>query len=695
MTVLIGVDVGGTHTDGVVIDGERSARAKALTTPEDFGVGILGAVRAAGAELGLEGKSLLGDAELFVNGTTIVTNALTSLSGAKVGVIVTRGFRDTFRLARSPRLALYDDQLQVNVPDITPRECIVEVDERVGPRGEVIAELDRGNVEHALDSLVEEQGVEALAVCLLWSFKNPAHEQQVRAIARDRYPDLFVRTSSEVHPLIREYERFLTAVFSAYVQRDVASYVDRLLEALRSEGYSRELLFFKGDAGLMTRDEALERPLDLLQSGPAGGVVGAADLARKLGLDEVITSDMGGTSFDVSLVSDEGPSIVSRSQVGRFELGLHLVDVVSIGAGGGSIAWIDSRGVPQVGPASAGSRPGPACYGAGGSEPTVTDALVAMGILDPDGYLGGQFALDADAARAAIADRIADPTGIDLDAAASAIYDLAATNMGYALREVTVNRGLDPTGYTLVGYGGMLPAFGAAIAARLAMRRVILPRHSSAFSALGLLRADYVRRYSQSVEWLLDDGARRDEVNEMIASLLERAQGDAAEAGFGEAAVRTAVGGEFRFVGQTFELEMALPGARLTHEHATDMKRSFVELYERTYGRGTVWTESPVMLLNVRVSATGERQRKPAWEGRPPRGSNGDSASRQVLMPGARESTEVSVVGAQAPDATRQEGPLIVQDVDTTTVVPAGWSIASDPLGNLLLERSTTEGGET
>jgi N-methylhydantoinase A len=409
----IGVDIGGTFTDVVVSTaGGELHRAKGLTTHGDYGRGIVDVLElVARRELEIPLSELLARTVSFVNGTTIVTNAVAELRGSRVGLIVTRGTRDTLRIARAPRTNDYDMQTQVPLPDLVAREAIVEVDERVDYSGRIVVGLTPERAEAAVRHLVDEQRVEALAVCLLWSFQNPAHEQLIGETARRLHPDLFVSLSCDVHPVHREYERMVTTVLNSFTGDAVAGYVDGLARELAARGLETPFSLMQSIGGRIPAEQAKRRPISLVNSGPVGGVIGAQSLGAAYGLRRVITADMGGTSFDCALIDNGEVGLAHRAELNRFLTGLSLVDIATIGAGGGSIAWIDGRGMPRVGPRSAGSIPGPACYGRGGEEPTVTDASVALGFIDPDFFLGGAMRVDRSLAEQAIARHVGDPAG--------------------------------------------------------------------------------------------------------------------------------------------------------------------------------------------------------------------------------------------------------------------------------------------
>lgn len=688
LSTLIGVDVGGTHTDIAVSTPTALVRGKALTSHDDYSRGILEAIAVAGERLDLSLSDLLGQAGTIVLATTVVTNALTELRGAKVGVLITRGFKDTFRLAGGARQPVYDDHHHRNPPDLMPRSCIEEIDERVLADGSAPVELDEDQVRAAVGRL-RDQNVEAIAICFLWSFKHPAHERRAREIVEEEWPEVFTSLSSEVYPVIREHERFFSCVFNCFCQPAAGVLLDTLRDRLDEQGFTGELTMFSGAGGVIATDTARRLPVLLLASGPAGGVSGAIHLAEAMGQANIMVSDMGGTSFDLSLVEELKPAMAPRISVAGLDTGISIVDIMSVGAGGGSIVWIDERGVPQVGPHSAGSMPGPACYGRGGTDATVTDAAVVAGLIDPNNYLNGRVQLDRGAA-----DDVVGSFGADLDwspyKAANAILDLTVINMANAMRAVSIERGHDPRNFTMFAYGGTLPLFAARICESLDISHVVLPANSSVFSAFGLLTADFVRRYSTSVEVVLSDDVSPDHINQVRDELSRTAREELAATGLApEQGVMTWEAG-LRFVGQVWEITVPLGDGTLTSADLVELARGFPATYERAYGEGTAWEGSEVLLANLTLRTVVPR-RDPTLAS-PPSANGGASAAlkreREVLLPGATELTMVPVYeGDRFGEGLRVTGPAVVDEHDTTLFVPPGWSCERDGYSNYNLKR--------
>jgi N-methylhydantoinase A len=676
----VGVDVGGTHTDLILATPAGLVRSKAFTTHGRYSEGILEALRIAAEQAHSTVGDVLGDCTTFVNGTTIVTNVLTELRGAEVGVLITKGFRDTFRIGGGMRRNDYDDHVQRNPPDIVRRERIVEVDERATGDAGILKPVDDDEVRAAVRRL-KADGVEAIAVCYLWSFTEPGNERRTREIIEEEFPEAFVTLSSEVHPVIRESERFMTAVFNCLSYRATSRYVDVLSGELHGAGFDGTLTFFQGIGGSVGGDAVRRQPITLMSSGPAGGVMGARHVAEKMGIRNVLVGDMGGTSFDTAVLKDLHVETAKRAVFDELATGLSVIDIVSVGAGGGSIAALDARGVPQVGPHSAGSEPGPVSYGRGGTRPTVTDAMVALGILHPDAYLGGRFTLDVEAAREAIREQIAGPIGSSVDEAAAGIHDIAVANMTNALREVSIERGHDPREFTFFAYGGTLPFFAVQMARSLGCREVVVPDNSAAFSAYGVLMADYVRAYDRTVNWSLADAGGAARVNAAAAEMLEQAVADARAEDIEVADLTIERTGEFRFAGQVYEVTVPLPDRDLTPEDGDLLAAEFLRTYERIYGAGTAWKGSPAILLgyglrvtHIRDKPPGRYDDAPAWDA-----TSKAAGTREIFLPDERERREVPVWDEQVltPGAT-VHGPGIVQARDTTIVLPTGCTAVRD-----------------
>jgi N-methylhydantoinase A len=658
----IGIDIGGTHTDTVVIrDDGHHVVAKAPSTPSDFSEGVIDSLRVAADDLGISVEELLVATDTFVNGSTVATNVIAQLKGANTGLITTRGFEDTLRIARSARRnGVFDLHKQVAPPEIVPRTQIIGVPERVDFRGQIVVPLSREEAEHAVQQLLD-LGVETIAVCLLWSFRNPSHEKLIGEVVRELAPDMHLSLSCEVHPVIREYERMVTTVFNSYTGPGVVRYTSHLASSLKELGLEKSAMIMHSEGGYMSMEAAQERPVSLILSGPAAGAIGAAKLGGQIGLENIITADMGGTSYDTALIHAGTVQKRSRALIDEFETGLTLVDVVAIGSGGGSIAWIDNRGLPNVGPHSAGADPGPACYGKGGTEPTVTDANLILGLLNPDKFLAGRETISTELARKAIEEKFARPLGASVEEAAQWIYTLTVAQMSNATRSVSIERGFDPRHFTYFAYGGTSPLFASEICRNLKITDIVVPGDSSGFSARGLLEADRSESYVASIYWTNESDI--DELNEVFEKLERQAIGDFGRQGYGPDQLTLVREGDLRFQGQAAELTVPLPSGRLGPDHASAIERDFIQMYETLYGKGTAWEGAPIEVQNLRITAVASSHTfrvKHESNGRGP--GQVLSTRRRVYIPSTQTMEEIDVFdGETLPNGFTREGPALIE----------------------------------
>ena len=696
----IGVDVGGTFTDavGMAVDG-TTARAKASTTPQAHVDGILNSLDRLAEVAGLSPEALLAGAERVSVGTTVVTNAIAQMRGRRTGLLVTKGFRDTLRIARSPRVPTVDPFAQAPMPELIPLPLIAEIDERVDADGDVVVALDEAQVVQQVRRLVAEEGIEALAVCYLWSFLNPVNEARTRELLSREFPDLFLSVSSELYPVVREYERMVTTCLNAFVSEVVTSYVEELDARLSAAGFSGRVYLGQSLGGSLDPAEAKRRPLHLFNSGPVGGVIGARRLADAMGVDDILTADMGGTSLDVSLVREGQPDVTHRTVIERFETGLSQVDITVVGAGGGSICWLDARGAPRVGPHSAGAVPGPACYGQGGEEPTVTDVAAVLGLIDPEYFLGGAMALDVDAARASIEGRLGALGGTAEEIGAQ-FTRIIVGNMLQAVRTVSVQRGRDPRGLAMFAYGGASGLFAAEICRGIGISRVIVPDVAAVFSASGLLAADPIRTEGRTVHWPPDSGDL-DTLNGTLAEMHESAVGNLGGRGFGRDEIEVEYVFAMRFAGQTFDVDVPMEARPLTDDDRAPLVTAFQQRYAELYGAGSVWENFPMVVMTARVVARGVREKPPPARLQAAAGDPDDArqaarrGTRRVYLTdvGAWTDVEIYQAGLLGVDV-RLEGPCIVEDVDTTIFVPRDASAFREAYGGYEIElRPATVGG--
>jgi N-methylhydantoinase A len=623
----------------------------------------------------------LAEVERLFHGTTVGINTVLQERGARVGLVTTEGFRDVLALGRGSRPELYNVLYRPPQP-LVPRYLRREVPERVAADGSVLVPLDLEALDREVDVLVAE-AVEAIAVCFLHAYLAPEHERLAAARIRERHPALAVTASHEVATEWREFERSSTAVLNAYVQPLMGRYLDELGGRLREGGFDRPVALMQSNGGVISAERAAERPIRTLESGPAGGVIGSLALARELGYENVICADVGGTSYDVALIDGGKIMETTETEVGGRPVVGPVIDIVSIGAGGGSIARIDALGAVRVGPQSAGASPGPACFGLGGLEPTVTDCHLLLGRLDPDRFLGGRLRLDAGAAEAALRSRVAEPLGIGLDEAADGALAIAETNMVFAIRAVTVERGLDPREFVVFSYGGGGGLFAAAVAEELEVPTVVVPRAPANFSAWGILTSDYREDVAATKVRPLDEASATGAAA-LLRELAREAATDLERYGFAEGDIDRLYRADVRYAGQDHTITVPLE-AEWLDDHAALLagaRERFVAAHTQLYGHGTL--DPPLELVTSRARAIGRVERPPLAETAPPPG--GEPISRRPVFFRGHGRLDTPVFDRETFAAA--EGPAIVEEWTSTIVVPPGWGARADRRGNLVLERS-------
>jgi N-methylhydantoinase A len=682
----IGIDVGGTFTDCVLTDGTNTWRAKAPTTPGEIGKGVLAAAEIAARRRGVSLADLLPSVVRFGLGTTAVTNVLASRTGRPVGLLTTSGFEEMIPIARGTRVV--DEDGWLAVPAILAQAAISAIDERIDRTGAVVVPLDLDQLRRAVQRLVEHEAVEALAVSFLWSFVNPTHEEQAVAAITELYPEMPVVSGAALHPAIREYERTTAAVLNAYVSGAFAG-IESLETELRQLGLRAPLLLVHSGGGSVTIGEARRRPLDLAMSGPAAGVAAAVALSKATNIANIVTADMGGTSFDVSVITDGEPARRTRGEMMGVWTALSLVDVESIGAGGGSLAWVDSRSMLRVGPKSAGAVPGPACYQRGGVQATVTDALVLLGYIDPGRFLGGDFPLYPDAARAAC-EQLGATLGLGADETAWGIRQLALTGMIKAVRGRMASLGLDPRQYAVLSYGGSGSLFTPEIALATGVPRVVVPELASVLSAFGAATTNIRRERIRSVLTTMPVEAAR--MRDLIAALDAEVRDDLAADGVAEADRSVAFEADLRFSKQIYELQMPIPSGPFDDTSSAELLEAFMDEYAKRYGRGSIVLRTPVEFVSLRAigigrtvqASIGATARSPVEAGTlaEPLGNRRVRVGR-----GPDGMVDVDIYdGAALRPGHQLKGPALVDSDDTTLWIPDGCSAAIDQYATLLME---------
>jgi N-methylhydantoinase A/oxoprolinase/acetone carboxylase beta subunit len=678
--VQIGVDIGGTFTDIVALDrAGRLSLTKVPSTPKDLLEGIAAAVTRVVALAGARPA----DVERFIHGTTVATNAILEQKGAVTAVLTTEGFEDVLELGRMKRSRMYDLAMDAEVPVfLAPRRRRLGIRERLDARGNVLVPLDEAAVASAVTALREQGGVQAVAVCYLFSFVNPTHERRTREIIAALAPELSVSLSSDVDPTFREYERLCVTAFDAYLGPVVKRYLAGLATTLRELGVRGVPLIMRSRGGIVSAALAAQQPVTLFLSGPAGGVIGAAFAAERSGVRDFVSLDMGGTSNDVAVVRNGTPLLAAEGAIGPYPVRTPMVDVNTIGAGGGSIAWIDAAGGLRVGPRSAGAEPGPACYGRGGDEATVTDASVVLGYLNPARFADGAMALDVGAAQRALAE-IGRRLGVDPVAAAAGIHRVVNARMADQIRLVTIKRGWDPRQFALVVLGGAGPVHGAALAAEMGMPEVLVPEAPGVLAAFGLLSAAIEHHHARTVQ-APTEAADLDAVNRCLGELDTAGRARMREEGVPPSEVRVAYAADMRYVGQAYELEVPIP-VPVTRERLPEILAAFHAVHERVYGYGR--PQQPAEFVNFRAVHTYPLPRPAVTPAAPPAGSVADARLGERPAYFGEFVPTAIYERARLPRGARLAGPAIVEQSDTTTVIPPGVTALVDEAGTLRLRR--------
>ena len=685
-TYRVGVDVGGTFTDIVLLGADGTIHTKKVSSStENYAQAIVEGLSEVLRETALAADAI---AEIR-HGTTVASNAILEHKGAKTGLITTKGFRDVLEI-RTLRMPRMYDIGWTKPPPLVERYLRQAVDERVNAQGIVETPLSEAEAARAVDALLAEK-IESIAVCLVHSYANPAHELLIKKLIERKAPQLPCSVSSEVLPEIKEYERTSTTVVNAYVMPIVANYLKALRQGLDRAGVRARLLLMQSNGGLTTDAAAAERPIHIIESGPAGGVVGAQALARAKRLAKIITFDMGGTTAKASIVEDgevtraqeysvgAGIMVGSRLLTGAgYALKVPAIDLAEVGAGGGSHVWLDPAGALQVGPESAGASPGPVCYDTGGTVPTVTDANLLLGYLNPGYLVGGALKLDAQRARKIFEERIAKPLGMTVEKAAHGAHLIAASNMIRAIKAVSTERGRDPREFALFAFGGNGPVFAAGMAAALGMKRIVVPPSAGLFSSFGLLYADVEYHYSRTLRRLLRKSDASD-IERAWDALARQARDQLAASKFETHQTRIRRAASLHYHGQTYELTVPLPDGPLD---LGALEEAFGREHEKTYGH-RAGADEPVELVTIQVVGYGLREGAAVPE-------RVRSSRPEPTPPPARRAyfgSWIEIPVMRRSDLTRaKKGPLIIEEYDATCVVPPDTRAELDGAGNIVIE---------
>ncbi|MDO8877685.1 MAG: hydantoinase/oxoprolinase family protein [Pseudolabrys sp.] len=680
-TVWIGIDTGGTFTDLTLADLSTGAYwfHKTPTTPDDASRGILQGMREI---LDLAGAKP--EAVKFVcHGTTLATNAVLEGKWAYTGMITTAGFRDILELARQRRPSFFNLDVEKPTPPAV-RAARREVTERVDNVGEVLTPLDEAGVRAAVGEL-QRLGCDAVAICFLHSYANPAHEQRAAEIVREAWPDVYLCTSSDVLAEFREYERFATTTVNASLLPIIDRYLERFERGVADLGIPGRPLIMQSNGGAVSPDTVRKFPINTFFSGPAGGVIGAATLGESAGVPDVITFDMGGTSTDVALIKDGKPGKKSVREMGGFPVRTRTLDIHTIGAGGGSLAWVDPGGLLKVGPKSAGAVPGPACYGRGGELPTVSDANMVLGRLNQTALLDGRMPVFPDRARAAIETHLCERLGIDLVQAAAGILEIVNVNMMGAVRVISVEQGEDPRRFALMPFGGAGPLHACDVATMIGMQQVFVPQRPGILSALGLLHADTRADFSLT-RLALANSESIGVLNAGLAQLADRAKGWLATEQAGKADVVYEWHVDLRYFGQNFELAVALTSDRITLGVLDALVERFHQAHDQVYGYRM--PERLVEIVNLRMGVTVTRPLAPDSAAVATSAALSDALieQRPVWFPSTGFVPTPIYHRNRMPHAITLQGPAVIEQMDATTVIPPKADITVDPVGNIMVQ---------
>ena len=684
MSYRIGIDVGGTFTDFLLVDGEgNSIVYKTLSTPDDPTVGFFNGIVEMATDHGLSLIDFLGKVNLIVHGTTVGTNAALTYSGAETMLLTTEGFRDVLQMRRGLRPDAYNNQF-VQPEPFVKRRFRKGIKGRIDVQGEEIEPLCVEEVQDAIEK-IKENNIEAIAISFMHSYTNDAHEKMAGEIIKSIFPDKYVTLSSELVPRAGLYNRTSTTVLNSYIGPIINRYFSKLTEKLEGYEFKGTLLIMQSNGGVATPEGTIKKAANTLLSGPASAPIAGNWYLEDHDITAAITMDMGGTSFDISILKDSKPQIRTEGEIANWPISLPTVDIVTIGAGGGSIAWVDDGGLLHVGPKSAGAKPGPACYGLGGKLPTVTDANLVLGYLDPDYFLGGKMKLDYEKAYVAIEDHIASKLDISVLQAAKGIIDMVNVNMANGIREATIQRGEDPREFPLVSAGGAGPAQVAAIAKELDSKLVIIPKESSIFCAVGMLmsdiRHDYVKVYRAGTKNL-----EIHEIRNIFDELIRQGKQTLQSEGLSDINVAYEYSIDMMYAGQFFEVNVPFKEEEFNTLTIDSMEQAFHNLHEKLFGYKT--THMPVEVTNFNLSTIGKTV-KPSKKTPSYHGATSDHAlkkGREAALGTSGELIDVNIYdGHNLFHGNLVEGPAIIEQVVTTIVVPADCSVICDKNDNYIL----------
>jgi N-methylhydantoinase A len=688
----IGIDVGGTFTDFLLTSEDGSSEIfKVLSTPEDPSVGLLNGLSEMAKAKDVSLRDFIKDVTTLVHGTTVTTNAVLTRKGAKTGLLTTEGLRDALEMRRGIREEQYNNRY-TNVEPLVPRYLRHPVEERLDYKGDVLTEIKKSDVQDAV-RLFEKEGVEAVAICFMNAFANGSHETAAANIVSEKMPNAYLTVSSEFLPSIRFYDRISTTVLNSYVGPILRSYLTSLIQKLKDIGFGGVLLIMQSNGGVVAPESAIDSAAVTLLSGPAAGPMAGIEYTSIQGYDDCITIDMGGTSFDAALIKDKTPLVTTEGEIDRLRIALPMLGINTIGAGGGSIGWVDEGGLLRMGPQSAGSNPGPACYGLGGELPTCTDADLVLGYLDKDFFAGGKIPLDYDRAVEAIEEKIGDPLGMDVRQAAAGMYRVINVNMASGVREVSIKRGHDPREFPLVVAGGAGPVHACMIAQELEIPVMIIPKESSIFCAAGMLMSDlkhdFVRTYSTQLHDMDVD---------KFQSLFHEMEREATELlrseHIPEAAIQYIYSLDMRYVKQYHEVNVEITKETIERGDVETIGRSFHPEHNRLFGYSLEEEKTPIELINLRLLSVG-RTVKPQFKHEEYDGEDPEKAlktGRKVYLPLEDQFEDIPVYdGHKLKYGNKVVGPALIEQVNTTTFVTPDYNVLCDRYGSYTMYLKSKE----
>jgi N-methylhydantoinase A len=692
MTYKIGIDVGGTFTDFLLAFEDGSSKIfKVLSTPGDPSIATLNGLKEMAAELELGLQAFLTDVDVIVHGTTVTTNAVLTYSGAKTALLTTEGLRDTLEMRRGVREEQYNNRFE-NVAPLVERYLRLPINERLDYSGKVVTPLNIEDVENAVNFMARED-VEAAAVCFMNSFADNHHEEQTAEIVTAKLPAAYLTVSSRLLPSVRFYDRLSTTVLNSYVGPILERYLRSLVSKLRQARYDGVLLIMQSNGGVIAPDLAIEKAASTLLSGPAGGPVAGAEYVAIHGFEDCITVDMGGTSFDASLVKDRTPIVTTSGEINRLKIALPMLNVVTIGAGGGSIGWIDDGGMLKMGPQSAGAKPGPACYDRGGKLPTCTDADLVLGYLNKDFFAGGRIPLSLEKAEEAVECHIAKPLGIDLYEAASGMYNVINVNMAAAIREVSIKQGYDPRDFPLVVAGGAGPNHACMFARELEIPILIIPKESSIFCAAGMLRSDLKHDFVRTYVTVLQDTDFA-EIKRIFDEMQLEGMKLLRSEGIPQKRIQYRFSLDLRYVKQYHEVNVEIRMEELQQDRLDAIKARFHDQHKNLYGYCLEEEATPVELINLRLVCIG-KTRKPEFRPEDYNGRNVSGAlknSRRIFIPQLKSFQQIEVFdGDKLKFGNRICGPALVEQVNTTAFVAPEYNLMVDRFGSYTMYLKSNE----